>query len=271
MVEQLHVQANKAKVQHLKSGFPSDESAVSIVHPIIFSKILIVSAGMSTKIGGESDHGFEMNMSYRVGDEPVNVEKNRKRFFSHVGISEKDLAVPLQCHSTTVLRVEAAGEYIKCDALITNKNRVALVVTIADCVPILLFDPIKKAIGAVHAGWRGTHGCIVQKTLEMMEREFSSDPKQMLAFIGPSAGACCYEVGDEVAVMFGNKIVPYNSKKVFLDLKNENKLQLQHQGVPESNIEVSTFCTICEKKLFHSFRRDGPKAGRMVAVICVMN
>jgi polyphenol oxidase len=226
---------------------------------------------MSTKIGGESVHGFEMNMSYTVGDNPVNVGKNRKRFLFHLGISEKILALPFQCHSTTVLKVEVPGEYSTCDALISNKHNIALVVTVADCVPVLLFDPIKKAIGAVHAGWKGTQGRIVQRTLEMMEREFSSDPNQMLAFIGPSAGVCCYEVGHEVAVMFGNKIVPYSSKKVFLDLKNENKLQLQYQGVPESNIEVSTSCTICEKNLFHSFRRDGQKAGRMMAVIRMMN
>jgi YfiH family protein len=255
----------------LKSGFRSDERAVSIVQPKIYSKSSIVCAGMSTKIGGKSGHGFEMNMSYKVGDEPVNVDNNRKRFFSLLGISEKDLAVPLQCHSNTVLRVEAPGEYGTCDALITDEKHVALVVTIADCVPILLFDPAKEVISAVHAGWRGTHGHIIQRAVKMMERKYSSNPEQMLAFIGPSAGSCCYEVDNEVAVMFGNKIVPYDNKKVFLDLKKENLLQLQQHGLSANNIEVSTSCTICEKDMFHSFRRDGEKAGRMVAVICMMN
>jgi hypothetical protein len=81
---------------------------------------------------------------------------------------------------------------------------------------------------------------------------------------------CCYEVGEEVAIMFGNKVVPYHKKKIFIDLKKENTHQLLQQGVLENNIEVSTSCTICEKELFHSYRRDGKKSGRMMAVICIM-
>ena len=108
---------------------------------------------------------------------------------------------------------------------------VALVVTIADCVPILLFDPIKKAIGAVHAGWRGTANAIVKRAICKMQEEFKTDTKNVLAFIGPSAGVCCYEVSEEVAVKFENKIVPYNKTKIFIDLKKENASQLQQQGV----------------------------------------
>jgi YfiH family protein len=121
----------------------------------------------------------------------------------------------------------------------------------------------------VHAGWKGTVGFIVNRAVEKMKTEFKTDPAQLVAYIGPSAGACCYEVGEEVAVMFGNKIVPYH-KKAFLDLKKENMLQLMQLGVSASNIEVSSSCTICEKKLFHSFRRDSQKAGRMMAVICII-
>ena len=145
----------------------------------------------------------------------------------------------------------------------------ALVITIADCVPILLFDPIQNAIGVVHAGWRGTANAIVKRALYKMKEEFRTDIKNVLAFIGPSAGVCCYEVSEEVAVKFKNKIVPYNKKKVFVDLKKENAFQLEKQGVVPGNIEISNNCTICEKQLFHSFRRDGKSAGRMIAVICL--
>jgi YfiH family protein len=146
---------------------------------------------------------------------------------------------------------------------------VALVITIADCVPILLFDPIQKAIGAVHAGWRGTANAIVKRALYMMQEEFKTDPELVLVFIGPSAGVCCYEVSEEVAVNFENKIVPYNTGKIFIDLKKENASQLKQLGVVAGNIEISTHCTICEKHLFHSYRRDGKNAGRMMAVICL--
>jgi hypothetical protein len=138
---------------------------------------------------------------------------------------------------------------------------------VADCVPIIIFDPIEKAIGIVHAGWRGTANAIVQRTIEKMQKEFNTDTKNILASIGPSAGACCYEVGPEVAVMFGNKIVHSNAQKIFVDLKKENAVQLEEKGVIPDHIEMSKHCTICEKELFHSFRRERKSAGRMMAVI----
>jgi YfiH family protein len=134
----------------------------------------------------------------------------------------------------------------------------------------LLYDPYQKAIGAVHAGWKGTTHSIVKRAVLKMKEEYKTDPSQILAFIGPSAGVCCYEVGEEVAVMFENKVVNYNSKKAYVDLKEANRLQLQQLGVLERNIEVSTHCTICEMKSFHSYRRDGQKAGRMIATIYMM-
>jgi polyphenol oxidase len=264
-----HVQVNIEKGRRLKSDFLSHNAAMSIIRPEIFLSNSEVLAGMSTKMGVGSNDGFGMNMSYKVGDDPVNVEKNRKRFYSRFGISENNLAVPLQCHSNNVLRIDSPGEYSDCDALITNAKLLALAVTVADCVPILLFDPMTKIIGAVHAGWRGTGEKIVQRTIEKMKAEYHTDPAHIHVFIGPSAGVCCYEVGGEVAVMFIDKTVPYK-KKMFLDLKKENMDQLVQLGVFERNIEVSTSCTICEKELFHSFRRDGKKAGRMMAFICQM-
>ena len=226
-------------------------------------------SGMSTKIGDTSRHGFEMNLSYNVGDDPVNVEMNRKSFLSLLGISSSELAIPHQSHSENVRKVDTPGEYENCDALITDTTGVALLVTVADCVPILLFDPIQNVIGVVHAGWRGTANAIVQRAVYKMQEEFKTNAENMLVFIGPSAGACCYEVSEEVAVKFANKIVPYNSIKIFVDLKKENASQLKQLGVVTGNIEISVHCTICEKQLFHSFRRDGKSAGRMMAVICL--
>jgi polyphenol oxidase len=258
------------KERRLKSDFRPDREKMTVILPKIFSGISELRAGMSTKIGNENDNEFGVNLSYNVEDDHTRVRRNRRKFFAQVGILEHDLAIPLQCHSNEILRVDTPGEYRECDALITNIIHVALIVTVADCVPILLFDPINKAIGAIHAGWRGTVGLIVKRAVEKMKAEYRTDPAQMLAYIGPSAGMCCYEVGEEVAIMFGNKVVPYGKTKVFLDLKKENIFQLMQVGVLASNFEVSSSCTICERKLFHSFRRDGQRAGRMMAVICIM-
>jgi polyphenol oxidase len=242
---------------------------INVIFPKIFSGISKIRSGISTKISEESDDEFGMNLSFNVGDDPERVQRNRKIFFTQAGILENDLAIPLQCHSNIVRKVNKPGEYKECDALITNVSRVALAVTVADCVPILFFDPVKKVIGAVHAGWKGTVNSIAKRAVEKMIVEYKTDPAQMLVYIGPSAGVCCYEIGKEVAIKFGNKVVPYE-KKTFLDLKQENMAQLLQVGVIASNVEVSKFCTICENRLFHSFRRDGKKSGRMLAIICMI-
>ena len=239
----------------------------TVIAPKIFSGYPEIRSGMSTKLGRKSQAGFEMNLSYKVGDDPATVEINRATFFSQFEIYNSEVAIPLQFHSANVCRVDKPGEYNNCDALITNASGVALVITVADCVPILLFDPIQKVIGIVHAGWKGTANAIVKRAIYKMQEEFKTETENVLAFIGPSAGVCCYEVSEEVAVKFENKIVPYDKAKIFVDLKKENAFQLQRQGVVPGNIEISELCTICEKQLFHSYRRDGKSAGRMMAVI----
>jgi polyphenol oxidase len=255
--------------RRLKSDFRFDMHKKTLIVPEIFSPYPHVNSGMSTMQGSGINTGFWKNMSYQVGDDPARVDMNRAAFFSEVGISKNELAIPLQSHSENVCNVEMPGEYENCDGLVTNTQGVALAVTIADCVPILLFDPVKNVIGAVHAGWRGTANTIVQKAVRTMQVEYNTDMNDVRVFIGPSAGLCCYEVSEEVAVKFENKIVSYNNTKVFIDLKKENALQLQKQGLVKGNIEISKHCTICEKQLFHSFRRDGKRAGRMMAVVCL--
>jgi len=136
----------------LKSGFQFDTRDKTVLLPKIFSAYPEIRSGMSTKLGNRNQTGFEMNLSYKVGDDPAIVETNRKSFLSLMGISIIELASPLQSHSNYVRIVDVPGEYAECEALITNASGVALVVSVADCVPIFLFDPIKKAIGNVHAG-----------------------------------------------------------------------------------------------------------------------
>jgi polyphenol oxidase len=253
----------------LKSIYPSEVPHKTVILPALFFECPEICSGMSTKLGDGTHTDFGMNLSYRVGDDSDVVDRNRKTFFSSVGLMTSQLAIPVQTHSDTVLKVDQPGEYEHCDALVTNSKGVALTVTVADCVPILLFDPIQKAIAAVHAGWKGTAKEITRRAVEKMQVEFESDPKNILAYIGPCAAVCCYEVGLDVAVKFNINSVPYERRRIFIDLKKENAAQLLQQGVKEESIEISPHCTICENEVFHSHRRDGKNSGRMMAFICL--
>jgi polyphenol oxidase len=261
---------NVEKELHLRSACRFDLNMPDIILPQIFSDHDEIRSGMSTRLGSPSRTGFEMNLSYHRGDDTRAVTNNREIFFSQIGIDTKWLAVPFQCHSTEVLRVDTPGEYQNYDALITDQKHVAVAVTVADCVPILLFDPVNKVIGAVHAGWKGTAHSIGMCAVSSMMKEYGTNPAKLLVFIGPSAGVCCYEVSEDVAVMFRNKIVSSDNNKVFIDLKQENSQNLQEAGVLAANIEISSYCTICDPVLFHSHRRNGSKAGRMMAAICLI-
>jgi hypothetical protein len=149
------------------------------------------------------------------------------------------------------------------DALIENTPGIAIGVKTADCVPILLADPVNRVIAAVHAGWRGTAAFIVQAAIRGMAVEFGTRPEDLHAAIGPAIGGCCFEVGPEVAREFG-VLAP---GRVHLDLKAMNGKQLEGAGVRPANISVADECTRCRADDYHSFRRDREAAGRMISWI----
>jgi YfiH family protein len=226
-----------------------------------------VFLAMSTRQGGVSPEPYGMNLSFRVGDTEENVKRNRELFFGRLGIGIDELAIPQQVHSAVVQAVDRPGMYGQCDALVSNRHRVFLCVSVADCVPIFLFEKSQSVVAAIHAGWRGTLQRIVERTVELMVHQYACNPSDMIAYIGPSARSCCYEVGKEVADRFAVDYIRKTRDKFFLDLKDANLNQLIQSGVPVSSIEISEFCTICEPALFHSYRRDGQKSGRMLGVI----
>lgn len=166
-----------------------------------------------------------------------------------------------QIHSATSFVVTAPVPAGEGDALITRQPGVTISVRTADCYPILLADRVTRAVAAVHAGWRGTEARIVQKVLERMSAEFGARPENITAAIGPGIGGCCYQVGDEVARKFGM------SGAGKLDLAEENVKQLKAAGVLSPRIESITACTHCRPGQFHSYRRDGEQAGRMISFI----
>jgi len=223
--------------------------------------------GMSTRRGGVSPSPLDLNLSFSVGDDPSNVEKNRAIFFNALSVPPDRVAFPMQVHRSTVVRIDGPGRFHSCDALVTNVRGVYICISVADCVPVFLYDPTHHAIAGVHAGWRGTENKIVAIAIARMMAEFATNPGDLVAFIGPSAGQCCYAVGPDVAGRFDPKFRQERRGSISIDLKAANKEQLLQAGVPETSIDVNPLCTISESDLFHSYRRDGPNSGRMLAVL----
>ncbi len=174
--------------------------------------------------------------------------------------SQDGMASVKQIHSPVVRVAGCIGLIGEGDALITEKPGIAVSVRTADCYPILLADSRRRAVAAVHAGWRGTAADIVTGTIAVMHARFGTEPGDIFAAIGPGIGGCCYQVGADVALQFGISAGP-------LDLAEANRRQLIDTGVDSSRIEVSGACTFCDAARFHSYRRDKDQAGRMVSFI----
>jgi YfiH family protein len=171
-------------------------------------------------------------------------------------IPAANLATLKQVHSAEcVVAGGRTGQLGQGDALLENTPGAVIAVKTADCMPILLVDPRNRAVAAVHAGWRGTVARIAPGAVEAMRGRFGSRPGDLIAAIGPGIGKCCYEVGPEVAVEFGEQ------GRAHIDLTATNRNQLQQAGV--ERIYAANLCTMCNPEDFHSFRRDKEAAGRM--------
>lgn len=240
---------------------------MTVNRPAILDSNPFLKFGLSTRLGGVSPSPFGMNLSFHVGDFDANVIKNRELFFGSLEIGLTDLAIPMQVHSDIVKYADVAGTYPQCDALVTDIRGVFLCVSVGDCAPIFLLDNRKKVVAAVHAGWRGTATHLVRNTVNMMGNVNGCNPKDIVVYIGACASSCCYTVGDDVASRFAPQFLKQDQSRLTLDLKSALIAQLTDVGIPKSQIEVSTYCTICNSHLFHSFRRDREKSGRMMGVI----
>lgn len=222
-----------------------------------------------------SDKSFG-NISLYVGDSKETVLANRKKFFKEAGnLKEENVVEMQQIHGNHVKVVgekEKGQLILETDAIITNTPDVALIVKAADCVPILLADPTNRAIGVVHAGWRGTAQEIVKLAVNHMEDHFGTSPSDLIVGIGPSIGPCCYEVDTPVIDAFSNfsykdKIFSkVDDNHAHLDLWNANKFQLMEAGVKEKIIEVAKICTYDNSDKFFSERHD-KQTGRFGSVV----
>ncbi len=230
----------------------------------------------TTRIGGVSSKRLEsLNLGYTVNDNPKNVTQNLDSLAQSIGFERNQMVSPKQTHSKNIGIVNSNKDiFPDTDALITNKPGICIFIRTADCVPILLYDPIKKALAAIHSGWKSTVQEISKHTIELMQKEFGTKPEDLIAGIGPSIGPTVYEVGTEVAKIFNkqfgaNHIVNpiKNSDKYLLNLWEVNKQILIESGIPKEQIEIAEICTYTNSELFYSARRDGVKTGRLATGI----
>ncbi|MGC9375810.1 MAG: peptidoglycan editing factor PgeF [Bacteroidales bacterium] len=230
----------------------------------------------TTRTGGFSKNylaGF--NLGYSVGDDPKIVTQNLNLLAKALDIRKEQLVSPKQTHSKNIGVVTSITDiFPNTDALITNIPGICIFVRTADCVPILLYDPVQKAVAAIHSGWKSTLQEISKHTINRMQKEYGTQPKNLIAAIGPSIGPEVYEVGTEVIeqfknhFIFDNYITPVkNSDKGLLNLWKINHQILIDSGVPKEQIEVAGMCTYSNPELFYSARRDGVKCGRLATGI----
>jgi YfiH family protein len=230
--------------------------------------------GFLGRLGGVSPPPFDsLNLSYAVGDDPVNVKKNWHAWRSSWNLAEAPVITPKQIHGTGVVEVSSASpeEPIEADALWTRHPGLHLGVLTADCVPILIVEPESRLACAAHAGWRGTSREIAIKAVEALERSGSCSPSSLFAALGPSIGACCYPVGKEVFDAFPRRWRSIGWSQIegrhHLDLRELNAEQLIAAGLEKGRISVVGPCTSCRVTDFFSSRRSGGQTGRQLSFV----
>jgi YfiH family protein len=291
-------------------GKPSQiPAAINLIQVPELSRLSWQIHGFSTRTGGTTTcyGGRSLNLGFTQHDKRTNVEQNRRtllvKFGATSGKGARTKPWPMvtlrQIHSDIIHVVTApTAKPLAGDGLVTNVPGIALGVQTADCFPVLLIDKKHKAVGAFHAGWRGTIQRIAEKGLGVMRHEFGTTPDDVVAAIGPGIQGCCYEVGEELKanfesqfdyaselfrdsqesdpvrekypMLFMNQRAPGHGDmciKMFLDLREANRRQLTAAGVPEKNVISLEDCTSCDAKRFFSYRADRGNTGRMMAVV----
>lgn len=246
----------------------------------------LVRHGFSTRLGGVSE-GFlsSMNLSFTRGDDPEKVRENFRRMGTAIGFETKDLVLSDQTHTANVRRVMEADrgkgfdkekDYTDTDGLITNVPGLMLVTIYADCVPLYFVDPVHKAIGLSHSGWKGTVHRMGKVTLERMTEEFGTRPEDVQAAIGPSICQDCYEVSEDVAEAFMNEFADHqddqlvyrkDNGKYQLNLWRANELVLLEAGIRPKYLTITNVCTCCNHELLFSHRASHGQRGNLGAFL----
>jgi len=207
------------------------------------------------------------------------VQSNRRAFFQDLGVEASQVVIPQQIHGSRIVVVgknergrgvlEESAAIAVTDALISKETQVFLMVEVADCLPVLLYDPVSKTVGAVHAGWRGIIEGIVAKTVQEF-KNLGSDPENLICGVGPGLCQRHFIVKSEVLEKFKDLYpaeILFINKDGYVDLKKIARKELEKEGVPASNIEISKFCTACDNGIYSSFRKEGAGVLEMAAII----
>ncbi len=277
--------------------FPLVEYKISsgllpMVESPLFQRETGIQHGFSTRKGGVSkEHLASLNLSFSVEDARENVLENFRRIGERFGKTPEDFVLSKQSHETKVLKVGTKDrgkgitkdrDYEGIDALITDEKCLILSCFSADCVPILFYDPIHKAVGACHSGWRGTKGKILRNVVEEMRKHFSSNPEDILIAIGPSISKEQYIVSEDLGLSFledypdlgedaASPIQRISKDKFQLDLWELNRRIALDSGIREEHISISGYCTMENPELFFSHRYSQGKRGLQGAFICLQD
>lgn len=272
----------KFKHNRVPNGVLYQKGEVGYIKFPALEQIEFIRHGFSTRLGGVSEREYSsMNLSYTRGDRKENVDENYKRICTALDMDVEKLVLSDQVHDTVVYHAkdeDVQGKELETkklqaiDGLVTDTRGIVLCTSYADCVPLFFVDTKQKAIGLSHSGWRGTVGKMGQKTVEKMKQEFGTEPKDIIAVIGPSICQDCYEVSEDVADEFV-KILDETQLKTVLDKKENGKYQLNlweanryllmGAGIPEENITVSNVCTCCNSDILFSHRKTNGRRGNL--------
>jgi polyphenol oxidase len=242
----------------------------------------IIMHAFSTRLGGVSEPPYaSLNLGFGSGDSRACVLRNRARFSQAAGINPDDLMTLRQVHGNQISVLTEASDTMLVrgtpgDGLITNRPYLPLAVITADCFPVVLAAPSLPAVGILHAGRKGTAAQLVPTAIALLCRAFNVSPAAVFAVIGPGIGGCCYEVDEASAEPFLIQFAadaavywPSRPGHMYLDLQQAILLQLSTAGVPSAQMWAADLCTACHPQWFYSYRREGPRSGRMLNVVMI--
>ena len=300
-------QKNNQQILEYKSHELEQGIQVPLLHYKLLDELGMVKHCFTTREGGVSTGDCaSMNLSFTRGDEEAAIRENYRRIAEALGVKCEDMVCSDQTHTTNVRRVTRADagkgvvcpkDYTDVDGLITNEPGLVLATFYADCVPLYFVDPVHKAIGLSHSGWRGTVGKIGQVTIEAMNREFGSKPEDLYCAIGPSICQDCYEVSRDVAeefmqafpehvseILYHREVlendmqqagiqqteVPQNAEDKFqLDLWKANEIVLKEAGILPEHLAVTNICTCCNPDKLFSHRASKGRRGNLAAMLAL--
>lgn len=268
--------------------FREIEKEVPYLEYPLLTDTKIVHHGFSTRLGGVSQGCYaSMNLSFTRGDDEAAVRENYRRIAKSIGVKCENMVLSQQTHTTNVRVVTEKDkgkgivkplDYTDVDGMVTNIHGICLVTFYADCVPLYFVDPVQKAIGLSHSGWRGTVGKIGKETIRKMEEQYGSDPKDILAAVGPSICKDCYEVSEDVILEFQKNFKERYWKDLFyrkengkyqLDLWKANEIIFKESGILSEHIAVTNVCTHCNSEILYSHRTSGDRRGNLAAFLAL--